>query len=103
MSHITVPDKSAETKKEIKLQRPSRYKVIMLNDNYTTMEFVISVLRNIFGKTPAEASRIMMKVHTEGQGIAGIYTYDIALTKKKKTEEEAARNGFPLKCILEKE
>lgn len=103
MSHITVPDKSAETKKDVKLRRPSRYKVIMLNDNYTTMEFVISVLRNIFGKTPQEATRIMMKVHTDGRGVAGIYAYDIAVTKKKKTESEAARNGFPLKCTLEKE
>ena len=63
MSHITVPDKSVETKKEVKLQRPSRYKIILLNDNYTTMEFVISILRNIFGKTPAEATGIMMKIH----------------------------------------
>jgi len=103
MSHINVPERSAQTKKKVKLKRPSRYKVLLINDNYTTMEFVVSVLTNIFGKTPAEATDIMMKVHNEGRGVAGIYAYDIALTKKKKTESEAARNGFPLKCTLEKE
>jgi len=103
MSTITVPDKSVETKKKVQLKKPSRYKVVMLNDNYTTMEFVINVLINIFGQSNVEATEIMMKIHKQGRGVAGIYTFDIATTKKRHTESEAAKNGFPLKCILEKE
>jgi len=103
MSTISVPDKSVETKKKVQLKKPSRYKVVMLNDNYTTMEFVINVLINIFGRSTVEATEIMMKIHKQGRGIAGIYTFDIATTKKRQTESEASKNGFPLKCILEKE
>ena len=103
MSTITIPDKSVETKKKIQLKKPSRYKVIMLNDNYTTMEFVINVLISIFGRSPVKATEIMMKVHKQGRGVAGIYTFDVATTKKRQTESEAAKNGFPLKVILEKE
>lgn len=86
-----------------KTKRPSMYKVIMLNDNYTTMEFVIDILKKIFNKSSIEATEIMMNIHHNGQGIAGIYPYDIAMTKITAVKSEAKNGGFPLKCILEKE
>lgn len=84
-------------------KRPSMYKVIMLNDNYTTMEFVVDILKKIFSKTAIEATEIMLAVHHNGKGVAGIYSYDIAMTKIKQVKDEAKKSGFPLKCILEKE
>lgn len=84
-------------------KRPSMYKVVMLNDNYTTMEFVVDILKKIFNKTAIEATEIMLSVHHNGKGVAGIYSYDIAMTKTKQVKDEARKSGFPLKCILEKE
>ena len=66
---------------DIKLKKPKMYRVIIYNDDYTTMDFVVEVLINIFHKNPAEATKIMFDVHNKGKGIVGIYTYDIALTK----------------------
>ncbi|HSW61049.1 MAG TPA: ATP-dependent Clp protease adapter ClpS [bacterium] len=86
-----------------KVKKPSMYKVIMLNDNYTTMEFVIDILKKFFSKSPLEATEIMLNIHHNGQGIAGIYPYDIALTKVNQVKSEAKKSGFPLKCIIEKE
>ena len=83
------------------LKEPSPYRVLLLNDHYTTMEFVIEVLREIFGKSEPEAMSIMLKIHHEGRGVAGQYTFEIAETKKSQTETRAREKGFPLQCELE--
>lgn len=84
-----------------RLKEPSRYAVVLHNDDYTTMEFVIEVLRRFFGKTGEDAARIMLKVHNEGRGVAGIYGFDIAETKAAQVEEHAKAHGYPLKCSVE--
>jgi ATP-dependent Clp protease adaptor protein ClpS len=91
------------TKKRQQIQEPSLYKVLLHNDDYTTMDFVIMVLETIFNKNSSEATRIMMNVHQQGIGIAGIYTRDIAETKVAVVHDIARKNEFPLKCSLEKE
>ncbi len=85
------------------VKEPELYKVVMLNDNYTTMEFVVDVLIDIFGKTEAEARKIMLAVHKQGRGVAGIYVYDIAVSKVEQVDIKAKSQGFPLKCVVEKE
>jgi ATP-dependent Clp protease adaptor protein ClpS len=87
----------ATVRKE-KLQAPRKYKVIMHNDDYTTMEFVILVLQKLFNKTTSEAQAIMLEVHTRGFGICGIYTYEVAESKVAKVTKYARENGHPLKC-----
>ena len=91
------------TKKKKKTQKPKKYKVIFHNDDYTTMEFVVSVLENVFQKGPAEAFRLMMQVHTQGQAACGTYTYEVAETKVDTVRELAAREGFPLQASIEDE
>ncbi len=91
----------AEIASEEKLEEPHLYKVLMHNDDYTTMDFVISVLCEIFHKTPQDAYEIMMRVHTTGLGLCGIYSREIAETRVNKVHQEADRAGFPLKCTLE--
>ena len=85
------------------LKKPELFKVLLLNDDYTTMEFVVEVLENIFNKAPAEAYRIMMAVHTQGKGLCGVYPYDIAETKVQTVIDLARENGFPLKATMEPE
>ena len=89
------------TKHETK--RPELYKVLLLNDDYTTMDFVVEVLENVFNKAPVEAYRIMMAVHTQGKGLCGVYPYDIAETKVQTVTDLARDNGFPLKATMEPE
>lgn len=86
-----------------KVQPPKMYRVLLLNDDYTTMDFVIYVLMNIFGKNEAEAFTIMLNVHRAGSGLAGVYSYDIAVTKLKQTEDLAKEYGHPLKLTIEAE
>lgn len=83
--------------------RPSLYKVILLNDDFTPMEFVISVLKKFFGKSDGEAQRIMLQVHQDGAAVAGVYTFEVAETKVYLVNEFSRRHKFPLKCIMEKE
>ncbi|MCX8128736.1 MAG: ATP-dependent Clp protease adaptor ClpS [Clostridia bacterium] len=92
-------------KDEVKyeLKRPKMYKVILLNDDYTTMEFVVQVLVVIFHKSAADATRIMLDVHEKGKGIVGTYTYDVAITKIIQVEDMAKEREFPLKAIIEEE
>jgi ATP-dependent Clp protease adaptor protein ClpS len=90
-------DETAETKE------PPRFKVLLHNDDYTTMEFVVSILENIFQKTKHEATRIMLNVHNDGVGIAGIYTREICETKITIVHELARKNQFPLRCSMEQE
>lgn len=82
-------------------RRPELYRVVLLNDDYTTMEFVVEILETVFDKSPAEAHRIMMHVHTRGVGVCGVYTYDIAETKVARVRETARAAGFPLRADLE--
>jgi len=84
-----------------KLKEPPAYRVILLNDNYTTMDFVVVILMEIFHKKPEDANRIMMEVHRKGKGIAGTYTWDIAITKAEQVHMSAEANEFPLRCIIE--
>jgi ATP-dependent Clp protease adaptor protein ClpS len=82
---------------------PSMYRVLLLNDDYTTMEFVVEVLMYVFHKTMEEATQIMLKVHRDGVGLCGTYAYEIAETKVSTVNSLAQDRGFPLKCIMEKE
>ena len=86
-----------------KTDKPNLYKVILHNDDYTTMDFVIIVLESIFKKSPAEAYRIMMHVHTRGTGIAGVYVYEVAETKVVLAHDYAKEVGHPLRCSMEPE
>jgi ATP-dependent Clp protease adaptor protein ClpS len=84
------------------LKEPDMYTVVMYNDHYTTMEFVVGVLRSIFHKPIIEATKIMMDVHKKGKGIVGLYTYDIAATKVAQVRQKAKEYEYPLKCTVEK-
>jgi ATP-dependent Clp protease adaptor protein ClpS len=84
-------------------KKPSMYKVLMLNDDYTPMEFVVDVLQHIFQKTREEATKIMLLVHQTGVGVCGVYTYEVAETKVTQTVDYARKNQHPLQCTLEKE
>src|SRR4051812_18371324 len=86
-----------------KTKKPSMYKVLMLNDDYTPMEFVVDVLENIFQKNREEATEIMLHVHQKGVGVCGVYTYEVAETKVTQTVDYARKNQHPLQCTLEKE
>ena len=92
---------SSETDQEI--EEPPLYKVMLLNDDYTSMEFVVEVLVYVFQKSLEEATQIMLNVHRSGVGVCGIYPYEIAETKVNTVENLARENGFPLKCIMERE
>ena len=82
-------------------KEPTLYQVVLLNDDYSTMEFVMLVLEDVFQKSPAEAYRIMMQVHLNGRGVAGVYTYEIAETKADKVASLAHEAGFPLRATVE--
>jgi len=89
------------TREEIETKEPRLYKVLLHNDDYTTMEFVISILEVVFHKSPADATQIMLNVHNEGVGVAGIYTREICETKIAVVHQMAKRNEFPLRCSME--
>lgn len=91
------------TKVRPKTKKPSLYKVLLLNDDYTPMEFVIHVLEKYFGKGREEATRIMLHVHHKGVGICGVYTFEIAETKVTQVMDFSRQNGHPLQCTMEKE
>jgi len=86
-----------------KLKRPPLYKVMLLNDDYTPMEFVVQVLIHVFHKNEEEAMAIMLNVHRAGVGICGTYPYEVAETKVNAVDALAQENGFPLKCTMERE
>ena len=91
------------TKTRPKTKRPSLYKVLLLNDDYTPMEFVVHVLERFFNKGREDATRIMLHVHQKGVGICGVYTYEIAETKVAQVMDLARQNQHPLQCTIEKE
>ena len=84
------------------LKEPEQFKVLLLNDDYTPMDFVVQVLENIFNKQPSEAYRIMMQVHTQGSGLAGVYSHEVAETKVADVVELAQDSGYPLQATMEK-
>jgi ATP-dependent Clp protease adaptor protein ClpS len=86
---------------QIEKREPPQYKVVLLNDDYTTMEFVMRILEGVFQKSPAEAYQIMMHVHVNGRGIAGVYPWEVAETKAASVISLARDAGFPLKAITE--
>jgi ATP-dependent Clp protease adaptor protein ClpS len=83
------------------LKKPPLYKVLLHNDDFTTMEFVVYVLQTIFQRSESDAIHIMLKVHQEGVGVAGIYTYEVAETKAEKVKSLAEANEYPLLCTIE--
>jgi ATP-dependent Clp protease adaptor protein ClpS len=91
------------TEDVIETKEPPRYKVLLHNDDYTTMEFVVSVLQNIFHRSKQDATKIMLNVHNDGVGIAGVYSREICETKIAIVHELAKKNEYPLRCTLEKE
>ena len=91
------------TKTQPKTKKPSLYKVLLLNDDYTPMEFVVYVLERFFGKPPEEATRIMLHVHQKGVGICGVYTFEVAETKVTQVMNFARQHDHPLQCTMEKE
>lgn len=99
------PDIKEKTSPEsgTEVKEPSMYRVLLLNDDYTTMEFVVEVLMSVFSKSVEEATRIMLNVHREGVGICGVYPYEIAETKVNTVDALARERGFPLKCTMERE
>jgi ATP-dependent Clp protease adaptor protein ClpS len=96
-------DDSLLEAEKVKLKPPPMYKVMLLNDDYTPMEFVVDVLQNIFQKNREEATEVMLHVHQKGVGVCGVYTYEIAETKVTQTVDYARKNQHPLQCTLEKE
>jgi len=94
---------NALTLTRTRTKKPSMYKVLMLNDDYTPMEFVVDVLQHIFQKNRDEATQIMLHVHQKGVGVCGVYTYEVAETKVTQTVDYARKNQHPLQCTLEKE
>ena len=85
-----------------KLKEPENYQVILLNDDYTSMDFVVDVLMAVFHKSMEDAANIMMSVHKKGSGLAGVYTWDIAVTKADQVHNLARQNEYPLRCKVEK-
>ncbi|GHV25282.1 ATP-dependent Clp protease adapter protein ClpS [Spirochaetia bacterium] len=89
-------------KRKRKLAEPETFRVILLNDHFTTMEFVVEILMFIFRKSEGEANRIMLDIHRQGRGVAGVYPWDIAQTKAEQVHAAARQNEFPLRCVVEK-
>jgi ATP-dependent Clp protease adaptor protein ClpS len=95
------PQEGIDLEEKTRLEEPRLFRVVLHNDHYTTMEFVVKVLVSIFHKSTAEATRIMMDVHRKGRGTVGVYTRDIAETKVVQVHEMARQNEFPLKASWE--
>ena len=91
------------TQKKEKVEKPPHYRVILHNDDYTTMDFVVVVLQKFFYKNETEATHIMLNVHKKGRGIAGIYTFEVAETKVNQVNSYAKKHQHPLKCSMERE
>jgi ATP-dependent Clp protease adaptor protein ClpS len=103
----TRPDDGNETgvmtRTKPKAKKPSLYKVLLLNDDYTPMEFVVLVLETVFSKSREDAYRVMLHVHQKGVGVCGVYTFEVAETKVTQVMDMAKENGHPLQCTMEKE
>jgi len=100
---IATPQTGITTKTKPATQKPSMYKVLLLNDDYTPMEFVIQILESFFNKSRSEATRIMLHVHKKGVGLCGVYTFEVAETKVMQVMNAARQAQHPLQCTMEKE
>ncbi len=96
-------DRGVATKERSSTKRPARYKVLLFNDDYTPMDFVVDILVQTFGKTPAAATQIMLAVHNTGFGVAGVYVLEVAETKVANVHGLAEKRGYPLRAGVEKE
>jgi ATP-dependent Clp protease adaptor protein ClpS len=94
-------EENAGVDSEPRLEEPRMFRVILHNDHYTTMDFVVEVLMKVFHKTAAEAVKIMLDVHRKGAGVCGVYAYDIAVTKVSQVRHMAKKREFPLRCSYE--
>ena len=94
-------DSETVTHDDVKVRHPKNYQVILINDNFSTMDFVVAVLESIFNKSPAEAVQIMMRVHKLGRGVAGVFSRQIAEAKIALVHERATQTGHPLRCTME--
>jgi ATP-dependent Clp protease adaptor protein ClpS len=94
-------DSAVQERTGLETQEPKLFNVILLNDDYTTMEFVLQILETLFQKSPAEAFRIMMHVHRNGRGLAGVYTWEVAETKADQVAVLASEAGYPLRATIE--
>jgi ATP-dependent Clp protease adaptor protein ClpS len=94
-------DGAVKERVDVKRQEPTLYMVVLLNDDYTPMPFVVDVLESLFQKSPAEAYRIMLQVHLNGRGVAGVYAWEIAETKADTVASLASEAGYPLKATIE--
>jgi len=100
---VAKPGEGVATKPKTELRPPPMFKVLLHNDDYTTMDFVVSVLQSVFHKPVEKAIRIMLEVHQVGIGIAGVYTAEVAETKIDTVHAFAEESGFPLRCSMEPE
>ncbi len=91
------------TRTRQQVERPARYKVLLYNDDYTPMEFVVSILEEIFGKGPSEATHLMLQIHSGGLGVAGVFVLEVAETKVVAVHRRAEEPGYPLRAGVEKE
>jgi ATP-dependent Clp protease adaptor protein ClpS len=96
-------EEEVATESRERLKRPPLFRVLLHNDDFTTMEFVVEVLKRVFGKTDGDAFEIMWAVHTQGMGVAGVYTYEVAEMKVEKVTQMAREQEFPLLCTVEEE
>lgn len=96
------PGVGVATRTRARTKRPSQYKVLLLNDDYTPMEFVVHVLQRFFKMDMEEATRVMLQVHQRGVGVCGIFSYEVAETKVNQVMDFARQNQHPLQCTLEK-
>jgi ATP-dependent Clp protease adaptor protein ClpS len=101
MPWLTENETELAEKTRKKTKEPEEFRVILLNDHYTTMDFVVQILMSIFHKSEEEANRIMLDVHRKGRGMVGMYPWDIAQTKADQVHAVARQNEFPLRCIIE--
>ena len=102
-NNTKTPSTGIVVETKTKTKKPSMYKVLMLNDDYTPMEFVVRVLEQIFQKSPAEATQLMLQIHKSGLGIAGVYVLEVAETKVATVHQAAEQNGYPLRSGVEQE
>ena len=101
--HDTEHQESVLTETKKKTKKPPLYKVLLHNDDYTTMEFVVQILITVFRRQEADATRIMLQIHNQGMGVAGVYTYEIAEEKMNRVIAEARNHDFPLLCTIEED
>jgi len=101
-NNTDAPNTGVVVKARPKTRKPAMYKVLMLNDDYTPMEFVVHVLERFFQKSREAATRIMLHVHRRGVGVCGVYTYEVAETKVTQVMDVARKHQHPLQCVMEK-